>query len=332
MNNIYDYIKENRNMIEKDINVLDALVFSRLSYIHWENIIDKLPMTIKESSKHLDDIKTNSHDKKLIMLLKDNPRFKNISIIRCKYVLDKAIEEQFMAITIQLSQAIFISFRGTNRNVIGYKEDLNMSYMEIPSRIDALDYLNSEKWSKTIYIGGHSKGGNLAMYAAMNTNFFRRKAIKQVYNFDGPGFLKIDYKFQRMKNKILNYFPESSVIGRFLYNDAPINTIVSKKMGIKSHNIYNWGIESNDFLYGVLTKNSNNFHNACLHILENLAPDKRKIIVDYLYSIMTKSKVRNIKNLSIEDIRKMINHVPKITKEEKKEVIAFIKSFMKCLI
>ena len=330
--NIYNYIENNNDELDT-INNLDALILTRLSYLHIENIKERLPISIEKLNNYLDDIKTNRNDKKLIDLLKKNNRFKNIEIIRCQDILDKEKEEQFFALTIKLpNDSLFISFRGTNKNIYGFKEDLNMSYKIIPSCLDGVKYLESEKVCSKIYLGGHSKGGHIAVYAACHTTFFRRLKIVKIFNFDGPGFLDYNEPFLRMKSKIINFFPESSIVGRLLENNGNIIAIKTNKDGIEAHNLYNWTVEDNDLKIGMLSKNSDDFSLACKSLLKTIPMEKRENIINYFFNLMLKGEIKNIRDIDLKKIKDMVNSVPETTKEEKEELMHFFKLLIKCSI
>lgn len=332
MKNIYDYILNYQNKEIDEITPVDAMIFARISYIHFENILDKIPMKLSELVLYLDSIKTNSKDKKLIEMLAKAKRFQNIEVIRCQNILDAKVEEQFLAITLSLGNALFIAFRGTNKNIIGYKEDLNMSFMTIPAQLDALKYVNEEKGGIPIYLGGHSKGGNLAMYAGIHANFIKSKLIKKIYNFDGPGFLELDNKFYKIRKKIINYYPESDIVGMLMKNDNDFITVVSDKKGIEAHNMYHWSIINDDLELGAIKENSLQFHEACISLIEKLDINKRKIIIDYIFELVMQGKINGLKELKLEDIKKYINNVPKILQSDKELLMQFMKSFFKCLV
>ena len=332
MKNIYDYILNYQNKEIDEITPVDAMIFARISYIHFENILDKIPMKLSELVPYLDSIKTNANDKKLIEMLASTKRFQNIEVIRCQNILDAKVEEQFLAITLSLKKALFIAFRGTNKNIIGYKEDLNMSFMTIPSQLDALKYVNEEKSIKPLYLGGHSKGGNLAMYAGIHANVIKSKLIKKIYNFDGPGFLELDNKFYKIRKKIVNYYPESDIVGMLMKNDNEFIPVVSDKKGIEAHNMYHWSIINDDLELGAIKENSLQFHDACLNLIEKLDINKRKIIIDYIYELVMQGKIKGLKELKLDDIKKHIDNVPKILKSDKELLMQFMKSFLKCLV
>lgn len=331
--NIYDYIVKNGDNKIVEINNLDALIFVRLSYLHIENIEDKLPISIFDLTEYLDEMKTNERDKKLVNLLKDTKRFRNLVIKRCESILNKENEEQFMAITIFLPKnSLFVGFRGTNKNIYGFKEDLNMCYKVIPSCLDGVKYLEKESKIKKIYVGGHSKGGHIAMYSAANANFETKARIIKVFNFDGPGFLEIKDNFIKMHDKIFNFFPEDSVVGRLLNNSAIIYPVKTEKNGIESHNLYHWMVDDSDFIYGNITKESDKFHDTCLALIKKIPLEKREIVINYFFSLMMQGKIKNIKDLSIDTIKEFIRNTPKLNKEEKNELMIFMKLLFKCCI
>ncbi len=328
--NIFDYIINNNEEL-KEINTIDAIIFTRLSYLHLEEISNKLPMKISMMEDNLKDIKINHNDKKLISLLKDSNRFKDIVIERCKYIEDIDNVIVFKATTISLPHnSIFISFRGTGKNMYDFKEDMNMSYKEMPSSIEGVKYIEEEKKFNKLYISGHSKGGHIAMYAAAHTTFFNKVKIEKVYNFDGPGFLEIDKELNGIKSKIINYIPETSVVGRIMNSVGEIIPIKTKKQGLESHTIYNWEFKDNDVIVGELSKNTDLFHEECLNLLKVISKEKREIIINYLFTLMLKGEIKSIKELDLVKVKEIINKAPHLEKEEKTELMNFFKIFVKC--
>ena len=326
---IFDYIVNSNNKIE-NINVLDAMILTRLSYLHLEDVSCEYPIMLKDLKKVLKDTKINHNDIKLIELIKDSLRFKDIIIRRIKYIEDKEKEEVFKAITFEINNDVFISFRGTGKNTLDFKEDMNMSFKIIPSCIDGVKYLEEEKNFNKMYISGHSKGGHIAIYASSHTTFFNKIKIEKVYNFDGPGFLEITNELKKIHNKIVNYFPESSIVGRLMNSIGEINVIKTKKIGIEAHSIYNWEIKDNDLVKGELSNNSNLFHEECLNLLKVITKNEREDIVNYFFDLILKGELKNIKELDLIKVKELINNTPHLDKEKKDELIKFFKLLIKC--
>ena len=319
MENIVDYLKSIKDLLfeEKPFNELDALVLSRLSYIDFRSI---LKSTKYCSKKKLTDVineifiekeKSNyrfrlKEDMQLLDVLRSSLRYRECYIK--SYVYDTVIEEvkQFSAVTFineePKQKFMFIAFKGTDGTVTGRKEDFNMAYLEtVPAQIEAEKYLKKiTRFSsyKTIYVGGHSKGGNLAVYAASQARKNIQNNIKEIYSFDGPGF-KDDFLetegFINIHEKISLFAPQSSIIGRLLSRNYKTYIVQSKKKLLYQHNIYNWKIENNDFVkLDKFTFLSNKIDKVLKDSLSKTTIEERKAIVDELFDI--------VKDLSKDDV------------------------------
>lgn len=319
MENIVDYLKSIKDLLfeEKPFNELDALVLSRLSYIDFRSI---LKSTKYWSKKKLTDVineifiekeKSNyrfrlKEDMQLLDVLRSSLRYRECYIK--SYVYDTVIEEvkQFSAVTFineePKQKYMFIAFKGTDGTVTGRKEDFNMAYLEtVPAQIEAAKYLKKiTRFSsyKTIYVGGHSKGGNLAVYAASQARKNIQNNIKEIYSFDGPGF-KDDFLetegFINIHEKISLFAPQSSIIGRLLSRNYKTYIVQSKKKLLYQHNIYNWKIENNDFVkLDKFTFLSNKIDKVLKDSLSKTTIEERKAIVDELFDI--------VKDLSKDDV------------------------------
>ena len=330
MKNIYDYIEEYGDDNIVKINSLDALIFSRLSYVHIEDLWNMLPFTISDLNnyiKGIGKIKISSKDKKLVELLSKKKRFKDLVILGCKNIFNKTEGIQFFAMTIELpDNTLFIAFRGTDKSMIGLMEDVDMSYKIVPSQVCALSYVLDTKGYKKIYLGGHSKGGNLAVYAFINAKITKKLQIKKVYNFDGPGFLETENN--SLSSRINNYYPEGSFIGRMLNGIGKVNVIKSYKNGLEGHNLYNWAVDKDKFIKGSFNAYSDEFDVSCKRLLNTIKLEKREIIIHYIYDLMEKRKI-NLKEFDIKKIKNLLSKSPVINKEEKEELISFLKVLIK---
>ena len=177
MPNIIDYLKWRGDLTFKqdNINEVDAIILARFSYLPFKEINFAKKHTISEISNKMQDLNLDKFiwedDKEFIIKLGNTRRYKDLIITDYKEILDIESEKQFAAITIWLPNKYkYVSFRGTDMSLVGWKEDFNMSFMKnIPSQKEAVTYFNEigkKYWDKFI-IGGHSKGGNIAVYAAM---------------------------------------------------------------------------------------------------------------------------------------------------------------------
>ena len=189
MANFLNYLEKNqKSFTEEAFNIVDSLILAYLSYLHFPSTKTRLKdLSILKSTK-------TKKNKEFIKRVIASNRYKDVEL--CFYVEDTndLIEKQFSAVTFLLpDNTMYISFRGTDSTLTGWKEDFNMAFMlPVPAQKEALNYV--EKITKLIprkfYIGGHSKGGNLAVYAGCNLNRELSKRIIKIYSHDGPGFIK----------------------------------------------------------------------------------------------------------------------------------------------
>ena len=167
----------------------------------------------------------------------------------------------------------------------------------VPSQLEGVGYIN--KISKLIphdfYVGGHSKGGNIAVYASMHCDFEASPRIKKIFSHDGPGFREEVIKsdaFIKIQDKISKTLPYSSLIGMLLENHEDYHVIKSNKIGgIGQHDPFSWEIKDSDFVY--LEKISHGSKYTCdtLHQwLKDIDDKKRKLFIDGLFDIFTCTK------------------------------------------
>ena len=183
-------------------------------------------------------------------------RFGNIRLNHYIDLVSNKWEMQFSAITAYLDDnTTHIVFRGTDESIIGWKEDFNMSFMTpVPAQVKAVDYLHyaAERIKGDFSVGGHSKGGNLAVYSAMKCSPFVRDRIKLIYSQDGPGFTREtleDSDYGAIAERIRKYVPHSSIIGMLLQSQEEYKVIEARSVGILQHDPFNWIVEDDDFVY-----------------------------------------------------------------------------------
>ena len=314
MANIIDYLKKYGNVSFKDekFNELDAAIFARLSYIDFSDFIKAKKYF---SKKALTKVAANilalqdstrfklKEDNILLQEITNSTRYKNIYIFAYVKETDQAKVKQFSAISFlnkdKTNNFLIISFRGTDGTYTGWKEDFEMCYKPfIPSQKESEKYakkLTRFSLKKKIILVGHSKGGNLAVYSSI---FLNPKKIQSVYIFDSPGFNKSflnEEGFKHIKDKIIAFAPQTSIIGRLLYQDYKITIVDSEKTLFNQHNLYNWNIEEVQFKkLDKFTYLSNKIDDVVKHNLEKLSYDEKVEFVESLFGI--------IKEMSKDDV------------------------------
>ena len=330
MNNIYDYIKyyKDSTFEEVNFNIMDSLIYSILVYLPVNNIengsnLAKLLNEVEE--KEFDEAGMKIEGKEILKLIYNSRRYEDIKIYDAKKIENETI--QFGAMIFRTDNYTYVAFEGTNGTMIGWKENFNLSYgYPTETQKEAIKYLNSNiNFSdKEVFVGGHSKGGNLAMSASMECKEEVFNKIKKIYNFDGPGFRKEQYnseKYKKMKEKLYNVLPDGSLVGIIMYNDN-YNFVKSSGIGVEKHNPINWHVFGQFFIEASLNESSKNIQENIYKSLEKLNDQDIQVFIDSLYDIFTKSDIRyisDLKKVKVSDIKNMIEQV-KVTDEETKKL------------
>ena len=338
MKNFLDYLQDNNKTFkESSFNSIDSLILAYLSYFHFPNTLTRL--------KDLDISKTTKVEKnrEFIKRVVTSNRYKDIE--SCFYVEDTndLIEKQFSAVTFLLpNNTMYISFRGTDSTLTGWKEDFNMAFMlPVPAQKEALNYV--EKVTKLIprkfYIGGHSKGGNLAVYAGCNLSNNLSTRIIKIYSHDGPGFIKeflTTSNYQNIKDKIEKIVPSSSIIGMLLYTNENYKIIESSARGILEHDPFSWLINENNFIILKKLSDGTVFTNKVINdFLSSLSKKEREIFIDSLFTVLKSTNLTTLDEISKNFIVKLPNiliAIYKLDDVNKKYIIKTIKALIKsCL-
>ena len=330
MANVFDYLNWRDDLSFDSLNEIDVLIFNRIVYFPWERIVNEQEkISISDAYQKAltnKEIKCAKQDLELLKRLAHSKRYQELKIssVVCKVDLSK--EEQFMALTIHLPKNyLYIAFRGTTNDIIGWKESLNMSYMTIFSQLDALNYLKKVNISKKLYLGGHSKGGNLAMYAAIHANRLIQKRIVKVYNYDGPGFLELNDKYYSINKKIISYLPSSSIIGRLMNTNHETKIITSNKTGFNCHNLYTWQVEKDYFIESTFTEESNFLKKITDEFLKRVSPNNRQKFVNDVFDAILKTGAKSIKDINFSKLKDIILSYRALDKESKELLFSIFK-------
>lgn len=236
--------------------------------------------------------------------------------------IEKAWETQFCAVTFLLETGMpFVAFRGTDESLVGWKEDFNMAFLHpIPSQSYSTKYLNmvTAKWSGDFYVGGHSKGGNLAVYSAMNCVPKVQERIRGIYNMDGPGFrpeILAQCGYENIADKVTKWVPASSLIGMVFEWDHRYRVVHSKVLGLAQHDPYTWLLKDGDFwekegIRGAQAK----INEAMNEWLLGLEEEKIEVVVNTLYQILQASQAEDLITFAM-DWRKSMQRILQAIKE-----------------
>lgn len=291
---------------EKAFGEVDSLILCQFAYLKFDGMVpgvheNKPFVTLKELAEHpqYDNLFKNvwfeKRNRQLFEKMYASKRFGNLKLNFYINIIEKEWETQFSAITFLLENgSVYIGYRGTDENIVGWKEDLNMSFQTpVPGQAYSLKYLNmvAEKFNQPFFIGGHSKGGNLAVYAAMNSKKEVRDRILAVYNMDGPGFppeVLNNCDYASIEARVIKILPHSSVVGLIFEQSEKIKIVKSKALGLLQHDPFSWSVKYGRFVDAGDFWQGHKFANDTMNEwILSLDAEKRRIFVDALYQVIS---------------------------------------------
>ena len=352
MADLFDYLQWRGDLTftQDPPNAVDALIFSALSYLSLGGKVEADPGTpvfLNDASEdffRLTDVSSRCRakaDLSLLMAASETVRFGKTRIVQYRDMLIPEEETQFSAVTFLLDDgSAFLAFRGTDYSLVGWKEDFNMSFQEtIPAQRLALQYTTdiANMYPLPLRLAGHSKGGNLAVFAAVKTEANIQKRILGVYNHDGPGFTDYvmnDPAYKEMVPRIQTIIPQSSVIGMLLEHEEPYTIIKSKQLGVLQHELYSWEVIGKHFVpMEEITADSRFLNQTIKHWLSGMTNQERNEIVDALYELLTVGNVDNVLEIihpkNIRNYLRTLNTNSKIRKILSEELLGLMEAARK---
>ncbi len=347
MQNIIDYINHYADFSfeQKPVNEIDALIFSQLAYVNYGAVAGGFDSDVEIKLKTASDIFFSLIDEavlekeisivyKACMLLKQcagTKRFSNISILKYANNVNDRIDKQFSAVTFYLNKTdALIAFRGTDTSVTGVKESAMLSYMfPVPAQIEGLYYFQEAAMlaDRRITVCGHSKGGNLATFAAVNCSNSLKKKIANVYEFDAPGFpeqMIKRYDYIEMKDKIHSYIPQSSIIGCMLYHNSDMKIVKSMNENLKQHQVSSWEIENDKFVFADDTDSTSKFIDKYIKLFcEEIGSDNIESFFETVFDFIENTGIKNYDDIKRFDFSKLIKSLSSLKDidEEKRNLI-----------
>lgn len=306
MTNVFDYLlwRGDLTLEQSPFQDVDGLILTCLAYHYFIGVLKQYDTTVVRIEDLANQVKDlpmeklhvrDPQDLVLLQLMGKSRRFQNMEV--CYYVdqVDMEMEAQFAALTVLLGDGtFFVAYRGTDLSLIGWKEDFNMSFLDfVPAQIAAAAYLMyaAQNLSGDIRIGGHSKGGNLAVFASAVCPRKIQDRILCIYNHDGPGFQEGMLRFQGYKDiifKVHSFVPESSIIGMIMNHQGGYTVVKSAEKGLLQHDPYSWEVSGKDFVRLEAVSMESKFWDKTLKSwLKSLTPQKREKFVDALFELLS---------------------------------------------
>lgn len=346
------YLKKygNRSLEQMPFNEVDSLVLCQLSYLKYDGIVCDVrgygpPISIQEIAEHADfdklfaDERFEENNRALFREVLSAKRYGNMRLHYYINTVEKDWEIQFSAVTFLLeNRMVYVAFRGTDETLVGWKEDFNMAYLcPVPAQEHSAKYLNmvAGKLRGSFYVGGHSKGGNLAVYSAMKCLPQVQERILKIYNMDGPGFrpefLK-DNGYERIEGRIVKILPRSSLVGMVFEQGNHYQVIESNKFGLAQHDPYNWRVKEGHFIPVDDMDEVRRFMDSTLNEwLLSLEEEKLRVFVETFYQIITASRADNLIDFAA-DWKKSVSGIMGALKEVDEESALMIKGIFKSLL
>lgn len=352
MMNIVEYVKEYGSQSFEDMpfNEVDSLILCQLSYLKYDSFVEGLRHNSKSvmlcdiyNSPNYEELFKDywyyENNKALIKNMVESERFGNLKLNFFESIYEEAEDLQFAAVTYILGdKSVFIAFRGTDATILGWKEDIKLAYNRpVRAQEMAVGYLNQVALSflGKFRIGGHSKGGNLAVYAAMMCRQDVRDRIIDIYNNDGPGFRPeiIDANhMQEIKLRIHKFIPRESIVGIILNNDDNYSVVDSTGVGTFQHNIYTWKVEGHSLVrvsqQAEYRKNSGIALNEWIYTLSDEEIDA---FLEVMYSTATASEAKDLFYI-LENPKSVVAAAREVYKDMPSEKKDMVEDIMKRLL
>ncbi|MBQ7392337.1 MAG: DUF2974 domain-containing protein [Clostridia bacterium] len=323
MGTVYDYLtwRGDLSFRAAPFCEVDSLILSMFSYLDMQDIVpapdEEGDITVWVASKAFSERNPDIKKAKMgILIPKDiikmmramrsTKRFGTLKMSGFVNIIDPETELQFSAVTFLLNDGTaVVTYRGTDDTLVGWKEDMNMCFLPVvPAQLKAVEYLNTvaEKHNGKLILTGHSKGGNLAVYAAVHADAAIRERITAVYSNDGPGFGKNildDPDYVEMRPRINNLVPQSSVVGMLLEHDENYTVVKSRqKAGLLQHNGLSWEILGNSFVHlKDVTPDSRKLDRTVNQWIRDMTPEQREEFAEAVYQLFSVDGAQTLTDL-----------------------------------
>lgn len=354
MANILDYIDWRGDVpFSLDpFNEVDNLVFAQMAYVQLDGILDEEGCIAPEEAVSAffkrytrEEVEEDRLRHKFAPFLLEKaaraPRYRGMQLKHYINVIDEECEAQISAVTFELPEFTYVSFRGTDNSLVGWKEDFNLSYLpETKGQGMAVEYLNRHFRSsgERLYVGGHSKGGNFAVYASAFCDPSIREHIVSVYSNDGPGFHKgvtHSKEYAAVLPKVVSILPESTLVGTLFAGRYDHKIVRSTAEGLLQHGATTWMVERNHFVEANgRTEVSYAMDEAMTNWLGELSPRERIFFTDVLFEVLSAhgaSSLDDFADSAFKNAAEMFTSIHALPKGKRKEFTRMIGQLLKAI-
>lgn len=326
-------------------NYVDNLCFAEITYCDFDGLFDdKKTMTLKEladlyfsDEERVKKAKTKAFISLAPDLLKEmshSNRFKNIKVRNYVSVLNYENTGQFAAMMFDLPFGItIVSFRGTDNSIVGWNEDMQLSYKKVFSQYAACEYVNKYCWRMRKYILiGHSKGGNLALYAASTCKKSIKKKIIQVISDDGPGLREDahdDESLIEISEKYIKIVPQFDIVGQIYNRCENLLVVHSNEKGLSQHDMLSWEVKANRLVEAKEIANESLLVKEVINrFMDSTTDEERRKFINELFASLQISNIQEITDLKLHDVKdmaKLLQNFSVVSKDSKDTVSTLLK-------
>ena len=353
MADFFDYLKWRGDLSFNTVpfNKIDALLLAQISYTLLDGVVsqsfyEKKPLAqVAKDFSDLPDCEErinigfliNDRTTELMFKAAESDRFRNVEVCGFRSIYNEENVEQFAALTFLIDGKPVIALRGTDDTIVGWKEDFNIAWLEqIPAQKDALDYFKdaASALEGDFILAGHSKGGNLVINTAVKCGAELQKRVKEVYNFDGPGFNPEFFKLKEYKaveDRIHSFYPSFCVVGMIFHHPKKFEIVQSDGFAFWQHDAMNWQIMGAEFINeGKFADESRLFNIAFNKWIDKLNLNQRKDFVETMFCILEASgaKTNNeIEKEALKSTARMVAAYAEMDKTKRKELKKILSMF-----
>lgn len=338
---------------ERSFCAVDSLVFAWLSYLRLPDDMPELEgwrgLDVRELLRAecyrdmVGDLWNPEGSLALLEAVAANPRYRGARICGYRAVNDVAMTEQFAAMTLRFPAGFsYVSFRGTDSTIVGWKEDFNMAFRcPVASQESAARYMDemSASIDGPLLCGGHSKGGNLAVYGAAMCSSGARNRIERVFSHDGPGFVEEFLNgdaFASLSGRIDKTLPQSSIFGMMFETQEDYAIVESTEFSLLQHNPFSWVVDGHDFVYRErLSAGARYVDGSIREMLLAVSPSERERFVDALFSVFEATGAERFADIAgnmRENLPVMLRAAQGFDKDTRRFVSQTVAAILKCAL
>ena len=356
MPNLNDYIawRGDLSLSASPLCEVDNLIFSLISYIDWDGIVPppgRGRVTLREAAKEY--FFTHDPEEKhplgliipaeivtLMRAMANTPRYRSVELFGYVNEICTEQEKQFSAMTLRLSEdTFFVAFRGTDDTIVGWREDFNLSFLdEVPSQRRAVEYLDALDLppEAELYVGGHSKGGNLAVFGATYASASIKSRIRRVFSNDGPGFsegMTASEPYREIADRLTFLLPDDSLVGLLLEHDEGYEVVSSTHRGLRQHDGMSWEVMGDRFLrVDGLSRRGIRSDTVIRERIAAMSRKEKETLVRLIFDVLDSTGAKTLSDLgkgSFRTIVTLVRSVADLSREDQESGLYLIRKLLR---